>query len=124
MEKRIIKFRAWNGKEMIFRELHDRNWYTEDKGGKDVKGTHPDDNYFLKVMQFTGLHDKNGKEIYEGDIVEYSLTHELTERLFISEVEFFRFAWRLKRLWLFTEVNKCTVIGNIYQNPELLNQTN
>ena len=31
---RKIKFKAWNGKQMIYRGLHDRNWYSEDLGGK------------------------------------------------------------------------------------------
>lgn len=65
--KRDIKFRALDGEKMIFRGLHDRNWYTDEKSGKAVKGTHPSDTHHLTVMQFTGLYDKNGKEIYEGD---------------------------------------------------------
>ena len=64
---REVKFRAWDGSQMIYRGLYDRNWYTDEKGGKVVRSINPNDINDLKVMQYTGLKDKNGREIYEGD---------------------------------------------------------
>ena len=71
----------------------------------------------LKIEQFTGLHDKNGKEIYEGDIVtdgvgKYKIIYDLKLAgyqpycIFRDEPE-----------------NYCEVIGNIYENPELISKT-
>ena len=65
------------------------------------------------VAQFTGIHDKNGKEIYEGDIVtdgvgKYKIVYDLKLAgyqpccIFRDDPE-----------------NYCEVIGNIYENPEL-----
>lgn len=64
------KFRAWDGEKMIFRGLHDRNWYTDEKSGKAVKGTHPSDTHFLTVMQFIGVKGYNDECIYDGDKVK------------------------------------------------------
>ncbi|MFP7775548.1 YopX family protein [Streptococcus dysgalactiae] len=79
------------------------------------------DDYIL--IQSTGLKDKNGVEIFDGDIVKLQYT-------IASDFEFFRVtrfrggAWRIdnrrrgSELWLRNE--DCEVIGNVWENPELL----
>lgn len=78
-----------------------------------------------KIMQFTGLHDKNGKEIYEGDIV-------IHPDFIIKEGAVIQWSendcsWSVGVGWPFSEfydgtegVKNCEVIGNIYENPDLV----
>ena len=79
------------------------------------------------VGQFTGLTDKNGKKIFEGDIIEWFLP-ELPEYPSLAYIEYDEssFAWRVcwrkyDPDWL-EGLNKeyISVIGNIHDNPELL----
>jgi uncharacterized phage protein (TIGR01671 family) len=77
------------------------------------------------LMQYTGLKDKNGKEIYEGDIVECTQQGQSQK----GEVNFKdgMFNWEYKKdelSWLYGVTLKWDgeIIGNIYENPELLKQ--
>lgn len=83
------------------------------------------------VMQYTGLKDKNRKEIYEGDIVEFppfdpeSCEGEyLPSQRFTVSLENCRSWLKEERFGnegeLLLEPKDCTIIGTVYQNPELL----
>ena len=112
---REIKFRAWN---TDYKEM----WHW-----KDVKQSTPirllEEANNVVFMQYTGLKDKNGKEIYEGDIDEYSKTQVI---YLLEEGGFCLARFDEKgRVSARTRLNngneKCLeVIGNIYENPELL----
>ena len=75
------------------------------------------------LMQSTGLKDKNGKEIFEGDIVKMS-KDVYSEPTYYEVVRHRGGAYRLEskqhgcELWL--RHTDCEVVGNIYENPELL----
>jgi len=88
------------------------------------------------LIQFTGLHDKNGTEIYEGDIVNYSTKHSNNITYTFNGIVFFDRGCFWVREYLshvdegiFDDPEKETrwsidldweIIGNIYENPELL----
>ena len=102
MKNRIIKFRAWDRAKKEMMEIDNVDW----EGGHDC---FTDDRYI--PMQYTGLKDKNGVEIYEGDIVEVKDWKGKREGVY--EIK-----WEGSA---FTQIFGGEVIGNIYQNKELLN---
>lgn len=80
----------------------------------------------LNLMQSTGLFDKNGKEVFEGDIVKMA-KDVYSDPTYYEIVRHRGGAYRLEsnqhgcELWL--RHTNCEVIGNIYENPELLEVT-
>ena len=113
---REIKFRAWekNLKEMILVEEIDFNslMINQSTAWRFIDE--------VELMQYTGLKDKNGIEIYEDDLVA-------EEHGRIYRVVFKGDCWRCepisrgsKNRWL---SNYLEIIGNIYENPELLERS-
>lgn len=126
MSQREIKFRAWDNerKIMLWTGVFDLNWYQTEKN--DEAGCHTDvaktqkDRKVLELMQYTGLKDKNGKEIYEGDICsshddgngkivwqEFEWVYEFSDGNVVG-------MWEVK--------NGIEIIGNIYEKPNLLKE--
>ncbi|HEV5386930.1 TPA: hypothetical protein VY641_000893 [Streptococcus pneumoniae] len=126
----IPNFRAWDKarNEMNYRvmvgncDTDDENWtcpiiWIEER----QDWLHFDD--YDSIMQSTGLKDKNGKEIFEGDIVKMA-KDVYSEPNYYEVVRHRGGAYRLEskqhgcELWL--RHTDCEVVGNIYENKELL----
>ena len=78
----------------------------------------------IKLMQSTGLKDKNSKEIFEGDILDYKGRKALVSWHGSYASFIYRFVDELQKRnaeWnpLYLAYMRCEVIGNIYENPEL-----
>jgi len=130
---REIKFRVWTGKEMSLPfdlgDLHDGCCYNDEFGARVDSDKHI-------VMQYTGLKDKNGKEIFEGDI----LISDITDVPDSEKFEYRRCVVKFKNgcfsvfyepheyiatliSFIYTNIGLGDgphVIGNIYQHSELL----
>lgn len=117
---REIKFRAWsilNAKMLSWADIfHLPAW-------EIFPGT-PEQRAFI-VMQYTGLKDKNDKEIYEGDIVHFKT---LRGKEYIGEVKSYEDAASFfvvaKEHYMecLDDVYELKVLGNIYENKELLDE--
>ncbi len=126
---REIKFRAW---DKDLNEMHTKNIIVyngkliaiecnvdepiEDVIDEPTAIIHPN----WELMQFTGLKDKNGKEVYESDILE------MNKHIYEVYWESTYGRWCLKRICAVIEQpywDKSRVIGNIYENQELVRST-
>jgi hypothetical protein len=75
----------------------------------------------IVLMQFTGLHDRNGKEIYEGNIMQHANPFDIPFVVNWSN-EDCAFVFNDGSTGYLINDTSFEVIGNIYENPELLNQ--
>lgn len=149
--EREIKFKVWhrNRKEMFWYDLMWGNVHAmgggwlgvlpigeeRDYGWRDNRiAVDPND---CDILQFTGLKDKNGKEIYEGDILRiHNAEEDDGENYKYSTIEFKNGAFKVEYdfgdydmtaigwaidIWDNQKIT-CEIIGNIYETPELLNR--
>lgn len=133
MKTREIKFRAFHKEQKVL--VYDNEDDSEDYWDGVVSSNVGMANAILKGdryiwMQFTGLLDKNGKEIYEGDILSNTYNKWVVE--WCTEVSSFRLIKKLAEgfdnhsLSMFQPeiYSEFEIIGNIYTTPELLSTTN
>lgn len=124
---RPIKFRAYLKNEKTMIDVKSIDW---DENGNLISINYPEGkDYFgyeddIVLMQYTGCKDVKGKEIYEGDIVKY--------RNNLYQVKWVFFSFYIHRIdgRSLEELEKVAIdekgmelIGNIYENPELLKTT-
>jgi uncharacterized phage protein (TIGR01671 family) len=121
---REIKFRVWNDEwvMMIQKEIYGLKfdetgifsiqWINETTDGQEHKEVWENSEY-LKIMQYTGLKDKNGKEIYEGDVCnDGSVVQFIGGRYILM--------YKDKTFWEDLMGSEDEIIGNVYENPELI----
>jgi uncharacterized phage protein (TIGR01671 family) len=123
---REIKFRVWNNTDKTFDspanlEVFNYNgklFHLYDEHGK-----------YTTIQQFTGVKDINDKEIYEGDIVSFKRCddHQRIQLTYYSEVEFqdgrFGFVMRgFNERFMDIGADFVEVVGNVFENPELLDR--
>jgi hypothetical protein len=102
---REIRFRAWDT------ELNDWADWQDNFIGQDSR-LHLKNGHAVELEQFTGLLDKKGKEIYEGDIVRGA-------NGFLAYIDFEDGAFQI-RAHQNALIDPIEVIGNIHENAELL----
>ena len=136
---RDIKFRLWSkiGKKFIETDNPDLDFVINTNGYLYSIENFYGEIYILpqmdiEVLQFTGLQDRNGKEIYEGDILKYNFPYDgrlkhVSSVKFLETEASFGIKDRYENeipLYRIAANNYFEIIGNIYENKNLLEGNN
>ena len=118
---REIKFRAWN--ETIIDILEKPMEYYGDWNSIRHMARHKQYDDDIIIMQFTGLKDKNGKEIYEGDLINGKMFPKPVTIVYLEDRASFGWEYGNKAFGTMEDLMdtlEYEVIGNIYENKDLL----
>lgn len=124
--QRQLKFKAWDVSGEYFKPLDDDDdyFFRDDGRGLTLCDKHGECKNII-LLQWTGLKDKNGKEIYEGDIISVK-GWTIAKIVWNEAVCSFQYSYpnmgnhsSTRTLFDFEAVKKYEVIGNIYEAPEL-----
>lgn len=133
MNKTMLRFRVWNTKDKKFIKGYLKAWDyfngfcsdNKDERNLGLSFWHEPDGYF-KILKSTGLKDKKGVEIFEGDILKVKTKYDGNSIEYVKwddeNYDSFPFGgWCCNKNvgWRLDEVR---VIGNIMENPELLEE--
>lgn len=123
---REYKFRAW---DMVHEEMIHWDQYKDEMVSNDFE----DDE--LKIMQWTGVKDTKGKDIYEGDIIQFDPPHHLKHSSknksenyvvrYIADKSFRGIKEKKSSIIILNLINAqegLRVLGNIFENPELIKE--
>lgn len=132
MSNRIFKFRAWDKKSNVFINnvvfdirpitIHDNKTYANliaetNNRDKILKRENYDPEDFI-IQQFTGLQDKNGREIYEGDILKLSKNNKIQyEKAVVGFHEKFLSFCIIDPPYFSFYDYEIEIIGNIFETP-------
>ena len=138
-----IKLRAWDKKDRVIRDVVGMSFYHDSVSVNIEYGKYlQDDARRFELTQYTGLKDKNGVDIYEGDIVTNEWMREIYQVIFsdgddigCNAGEYYNWVYgfvpahadgsvddsgRCEFMYEKMILGSAEVIGNIYENPELL----
>ncbi len=128
---RQIKFRAWHieSKKMIsWNDIIRNKELLQSFFGNEHYATNPP-RYFYERMQFTGLLDCEGKEVFEGDVLEVTSNNDGQKYITTFKVDLIN-GLHIDTLSLCMDIclydyevtsSNCKIIGNLYEHPQLLN---
>ncbi|MEH7157525.1 YopX family protein [Neobacillus drentensis] len=136
-----IKFRAWDNVDNKMIYLGEDNDYVFEIASYGIRSVKVGENPFdyevlehLNYMQYTGITDDTGKDIFEGDIVKWvrrqytdcGKTEIEEEQTFIGSVYWYETMWAIKSkgngyllMPYYLDNDDFVIVGNIYENPEL-----
>lgn len=124
---RKVKYRVWDNENKSYNDPYSYAYYALTQDGRLDFYCHGDrmdeadpDVYFIE--QYAGLKDKNGKEIYEGDILDDGEGH-IGKVLYNERIASFAYEWgNCGATFMSLYTSDMKVIGNIHENPELLEE--